>query len=901
MSPDQAAKLRKLRDDFEFFAAHCLKIRTKSGAVVPFKLNRAQKYLHSRLEDQRKATGKVRAIVLKGRQLGASTYIQGRFYWRLWGGKGLKAFILTHEQDATDNMFAMAKRYHENCPPEFQHPTQAANAKELAFAGRDCSYAVATAGSKGVGRSSTLQLFHGCLGSDTPIIDGLTGRLVQMGDVRVGDMVRTHRGNVAPVSFISRQAKAARSVVFKGLRDFPLTSTDEHRFWTKDGWKELASIKVGEFVGLPVAKITDEVQSWPFRLPDSVRPQGGGSREVGPDALTPSYALGRVLGLYLAEGTVSLQSSNGRPACVSYAVHERELDRTIEWLEPFKDCFRSINVRPVKDSKTVHVTVYGRSFASFVLGMCGRVTTKALPADWRVAGEEFARGLAHGYLAGDGHSESLTRRISAPSIRSTITIGMRDVLASLGYGFASIAHKDAAVRYGRSEQEAWNLRLTGPGVDRLASEIGWLTAIRQREGNYGTVEVSDGYAWVAVSSIVDAGTVEVMDFEIDHEDHSYCTIHGATHNSEVGFWPNAETHIDGAFQAIADVDGTERLLESTANGIGNVYQRRYGAAARGESEEEAIFIPWFWGEDYEKEVPDGWDPPSKRNEDTLGWAEYALMHKLTWEQLYWAYSKNRDMATAISEPDDTPCWKFQQEYPATAQEAFATSGNSFIPSTKVAMARKAKVVGIGPLIIGIDPAGGGKDTWGAIDRCGRRLGQRVCERWSEKDTMICTGKVVALIKKLRPAAVNIDVGGLGAPIYDRLVELGYGYVVNPVNFGSSPLGIGPTGDELYANRRAEMWDIKRAWYDSPGGVQVPDDDSFHGDETAPQWGPGQTRLSSNNELTLEPKDKIRARVGFSPDLGDASALTFAVPIAETPYEDEGMDERAHGRSQATGY
>lgn len=523
LTPKARENLVRLKTDFAFFAKHCLRIRTKTGDIVPFRLNKAQRYLHDKLEEQRRKTGKVRAIVLKGRQLGASTYIEGRYYWRLWGSKGLKAFILTHEQDATDNMFAMAKRFHENCPDELRHATQAANAKELAFAGRDCSYAVATAGSKGVGRSSTLQLFHG---------------------------------------------------------------------------------------------------------------------------------------------------------------------------------------------------------------------------------------------------------------------------------------------------------------------------------------------------------------------------------SEVAFWPNAETHIDGAFQAIADVDGTERILESTANGIGNVFQRRYAQAARGDSDEMAVFVPWFWGEDYQREVPDDWEP-------SKDWDEYARVHKLTWEQLYWAYCKNRDMASAISEPDDKPCWKFKQEYPATAEEAFQTAGNSFIRSEKVAAARKNSVVGIGPLIIGVDPARS-MDKTGVIDRRGRRMGELICERWDENDTMITVGKIVTLIKKFRPAAVNIDIGGLGAPMYDRLVELGYGHVVNPVNFGSSPLGIGPTGDELYANRRSEMWDLKRAWYDSPGGVQVPDDDVFHADETSAIWGSGETRHSSNNELVLSPKDKIRERMSFSPDLGDAAALTFAVPVNEMPVYDE-PDHDRRGASSMTGY
>ena len=37
-----------------------------------------------------------------------------------------------------------------------------------------------------------------------------------------------------------------------------------------------------------------------------------------------------------------------------------------------------------------------------------------------------------------------------------------------------------------------------------------------------------------------------------------------------------------------------------------------------------------------------------------------------------------------------------------------------------------------------------------------------------------------------------------------------------------------------------------------------------------------TKYDSSGRLLLEPKDHIKQRVGFSPDLGDAAALTFAV-------------------------
>ena len=152
---------QKLKDDFQHYAQKCLKIRTKSGKVVPLELNEAQLYIHSRVEEQRAKTGKVRAIVLKGRQQGCSTYIEGRFYWRVSHTRGVRAFILTHEEEATNNLFELANRYHENCPALVKPSTSASNAKELHFDKLDAGYKVGTAGNKAVGRSSTVQLFHG--------------------------------------------------------------------------------------------------------------------------------------------------------------------------------------------------------------------------------------------------------------------------------------------------------------------------------------------------------------------------------------------------------------------------------------------------------------------------------------------------------------------------------------------------------------------------------------------------------------------------------------------------------------------------------------------------------------------------------------------------------------------
>jgi hypothetical protein len=160
------ALLQKLKDDFPYYAEKNLKIRLKTadetGAkIAPFLLNRAQKYIHEKLQAQKAEKGRVRALILKGRQQGSSTYVGGRFYHNTTYNKGRKTFILTHLDDATDNLFKLVKRYHDNCHPRLKPSTSFSNRKELVFNNLDSAYSVGTAGSGQTGRSDTIDYLHG--------------------------------------------------------------------------------------------------------------------------------------------------------------------------------------------------------------------------------------------------------------------------------------------------------------------------------------------------------------------------------------------------------------------------------------------------------------------------------------------------------------------------------------------------------------------------------------------------------------------------------------------------------------------------------------------------------------------------------------------------------------------
>ena len=154
-------KRQQLKDDFEFYSRNCLRIRTKHQGLMPLVLNSAQKYIHDKLQSQIEKNGRVRAIILKGRQQGMSTYVEGRFLWKTTHNKGVRAFILTHEGESTNALFEMTERYYSNLPEFVKPSVGAANAKELHFDLLDSGYKIGTAGNKAVGRGQTIQYFHG--------------------------------------------------------------------------------------------------------------------------------------------------------------------------------------------------------------------------------------------------------------------------------------------------------------------------------------------------------------------------------------------------------------------------------------------------------------------------------------------------------------------------------------------------------------------------------------------------------------------------------------------------------------------------------------------------------------------------------------------------------------------
>lgn len=151
---------KKLLEDFEFYARHCVKIRTKEQRIVPLELNRAQRHLLMVCMRQLERRGYIRMIILKGRQMGSSTFVEAFLYWWVSQRKAHKALVVAHDIPSTTTIFEMTHRLHENCPEHMRPKTKRAGRRELHFGLLDSGYRVATAGGDGIVRGDTITAGH---------------------------------------------------------------------------------------------------------------------------------------------------------------------------------------------------------------------------------------------------------------------------------------------------------------------------------------------------------------------------------------------------------------------------------------------------------------------------------------------------------------------------------------------------------------------------------------------------------------------------------------------------------------------------------------------------------------------------------------------------------------------
>ena len=133
------------------------------------------------------------------------------------------------------------------------------------------------------------------------------------------------------------------------------------------------------------------------------------------------------------------------------------------------------------------------------------------------------------------------------------------------------------------------------------------------------------------------------------------------------------------------------------------------------------------------------------------------------------------------------------------------------------------------------------------------------------NTMEVASAVAAHYWRIKPDAIIVDAGAMGAGVIDRLRQMGMPNVFE-VNFGGSAID-----STRYANVRAEMYFKVLEWLKSGGAI--PNDTDLKSELTVTEY-----KYTAGGKIILQPKEQIKELTGRSPDRADSLALTFAVPI-----------------------
>ncbi|MDF2854217.1 MAG: hypothetical protein K0Q87_68 [Neobacillus sp.] len=167
ISENGASIRQEIKDNPEYLIEMAFCIVDKNQQTVPFFINKVQwkflKTLNQAIKDFK--IGKrlhLKFLILKGRQQGFTSIITAYQLACSITQKNFAGFTLADNSDNTITIFTDKAKYpFDNLPDALQPSIKYNNRKEFHFEALNSRWRVATAGSKDVGRSKTLNFFHG--------------------------------------------------------------------------------------------------------------------------------------------------------------------------------------------------------------------------------------------------------------------------------------------------------------------------------------------------------------------------------------------------------------------------------------------------------------------------------------------------------------------------------------------------------------------------------------------------------------------------------------------------------------------------------------------------------------------------------------------------------------------
>jgi site-specific DNA-cytosine methylase len=300
--------------------------------------------------------------------------------------------------------------------------------------------------------------------------------------VVVGDMVLTHLGRWRRVTAtMSKSGAPVRRIKAQGVPG--VVCTDEHPFYTRDGWKDARDLSRGDRIGQVLPDVVENDRSPEFWW---------------------------VIGRYLADGwrQKSKSQSCGR---ITICCNHDEADALQGRISAAGFTFCRNRERTVTRFAIVKKELYE---------FCGRfgkgASGKHLPGWVLELDRDRARALCEGYFSGDGY------RCHRSGSKWRITTVSR----GLAISFALLAQRAFGVVASLREYESTKNKTIEGRVVNQRNQYFLIVPDRNRSG-----KVDGSYGWKYVRSNEPCGVEDVYNIAVE-EDESYCADGAIVHNCQ---------------------------------------------------------------------------------------------------------------------------------------------------------------------------------------------------------------------------------------------------------------------------------------------------------------------------------------------------------------------------------
>jgi len=580
------------RCDFEYWCSRYAYIQDLTGAFIRFKNNLAQKILHSVCAELEIEELAIILMIHKARQEGVTTWSELLALWRTMFTYGANTLLASSRPGKTPEMVKKMEICYERLPFWMIPKIGTRNAEKIGFDDQGSFFHLRHGSMMSdMGRGDTFTTFHLCFAPNTLVLSGKDGKLVPISKAVSGMEVLSGLGNRTQVKSVvkSSRIKEETAVIKPWGCPFPLETTLDHRILTPLGYCEAGDLKKGDKITFPVEKILSR-QSY-VEIPKYG--VGRGRPALFPYIQSLSEKFGWFCGLYLAEGHLHKNSNCGTLSSVNIACDKDEVE---DWKTELESLFPTHKIRSKQcpNSRTCHIFIMGSGLAEWINLNFGRVEHKHIPSHIWGWGTEFGHGLVRGYIEGDGHLVPGENTINIQSVRPEIVVPLRSLIASLGYGWASLTYRAGGVNC----QHIWSIWLTGKTGKAVRERNKWESFDRDSRGqqehwNWGIDSIN-----LKLKEVSRGFCDDFWDLEVEAKEHNFCVLQGAVANSEVSEFLNPKEAIDGALlRAVHDSPWLLGILESTGSGRAGWWYDTWQYATqywpRRESRICPVFLPWY--------------------------------------------------------------------------------------------------------------------------------------------------------------------------------------------------------------------------------------------------------------------------------------------------------------------